>query len=65
MPGNLNFIQSHVSFTTRIASATAVVNLIKTSDGWKCWTLCTILKGLLDHSELPGPRGGQTEVVGW
>jgi len=66
MPGNLNFIQASLSFETTIASATAVVNLIKTAEkGWVCWTMATIIEGLLDYPEVPVAKGGQTEVMGW
>ncbi|CAD6569015.1 MAG: hypothetical protein TREMPRED_004997 [Tremellales sp. Tagirdzhanova-0007] len=65
MPGGLNYIQASMSFETTIASATAVVNLVKTTEGYKAWTMVTMIEGLLDYPELPGPRGGQTEAESW
>ena len=41
------------------------MNLIKTSDGWKIWTMTTLIEGLLDYPELPGPKGGQSAVENW
>ena len=65
MPGGLNYIQASVSFETSIASAIAVVNLIKTTEGYKVWTMMTMIEGLLDYPELSGQRGGQTDSKSW
>ncbi|KZO89563.1 monooxygenase protein [Calocera viscosa TUFC12733] len=63
-PG-LSFVQAHFRFTTKVAIASGIVNLVPYKGTWKAWTVLTLLEDLKDFPEKPRPRGTNPKYTTW
>jgi len=62
---DLSFVQAHVGITTDILGASAIMNLILTANGWKIWTLNTVIERLNDFPELASKDGHMVGPRSW
>lgn len=62
---DITFLQLVLSFDTNIANAHAVVKAVLTHEGWRIWTLHTVVEGLLAHPEHPPTDGHMTGPISW
>lgn len=62
---DLSFLQFAVSFDTEVANSHAVIHAVQTAEGWRLWTVHTVIEGLLQFPPV-GPRDGhQTGPISW
>ncbi|KAK6384353.1 hypothetical protein LTS17_001916 [Exophiala oligosperma] len=62
---DIAWLQIVYSFETNLVGATGVLNLIKTTDGFKIWTLHTAIESLIGHPEVPNRDGHMTGDKSW
>jgi hypothetical protein len=62
---DLAYLQFCVSFDTEIVNASAMINAVQTKEGWRLWTMHTVIEGLLQFPELDPRDGHQTGPVSW
>ncbi|WVR05527.1 hypothetical protein IAU60_002545 [Kwoniella sp. DSM 27419] len=62
---DLAYLQFTVSFDTELVNASAVINAVYTKDGWKLWTVHSVIESLLQFPELPPADGHMTGPVSW
>ncbi|WWC65532.1 uncharacterized protein I303_108150 [Kwoniella dejecticola CBS 10117] len=62
---DLAYLQIVLSLDTELANAHAVVNVVQTAQGWKIWTLHTVIESLHDFPELPPADGHMTGSISW
>ncbi|CAK9785095.1 FAD/NAD(P)-binding domain-containing protein [Cutaneotrichosporon oleaginosum] len=62
---DLAWIAVHFTFHTDRISASGVANLVKTKEGFKVWTLCTAIEGLLRFPEAPSHDGHPVGDLSW
>ncbi|OCF40872.1 flavin-containing monooxygenase [Kwoniella heveanensis CBS 569] len=62
---DLAYLQIVFAFDTELAGAHAVLNAVHTTEGWKIWTLHTVIESLHDFPELPPADGHMTGEVSW
>ena len=62
---DLAYLQFAFSFDTELVNASAVAHAVKTTDGWRLWTLHTVIEGLLEFPELPPADGHMTGPISW
>lgn len=63
--GDIAWLQLVFSFETDLVGASGVLNLIKTSDGLKIWTLHTAVESLNGYPEVPNRDGHMTGEKSW
>ncbi|WVQ84769.1 hypothetical protein IAT38_006926 [Cryptococcus sp. DSM 104549] len=54
---DFSFIQAHISFETDLVGATALVNIVLTEQGYKIFTLNTVIESLIGFPEIPDRDG--------
>ncbi|WVF69450.1 hypothetical protein IAT40_004227 [Kwoniella sp. CBS 6097] len=62
---DLSYLQIVFALDTELAGAHAVLNAVRTTEGWKIWTLHTVIESLHDFPELPPADGHMTGEVSW
>lgn len=62
---DLAFLQIVLSFDTDIANAHAVAKLVLTKEGWRVWTLHTVIESLHQFPEQPPKDGHMTGPISW
>lgn len=62
---DLAYLQFSITFDTHLANASAVINAVKTADGWKIWTMHSVIEGLLNYPEVPPQDGHMTGENSW
>ncbi|WRT69343.1 uncharacterized protein IL334_006327 [Kwoniella shivajii] len=62
---DLSYLQIVFALDTEIAGAHAVLNAVQTPEGWKVWTLHTVIESLHDFPELHVADGHMTGEVSW
>ncbi|KAJ5622727.1 Flavoprotein [Penicillium herquei] len=62
---DITWLQAVYSFDTDVASASGVANIVKTKEGFKLWTLHTVIEGLHGHPEVPNPDGHMVGNKAW
>lgn len=62
---DLAYLQHTISFDTPLVNASAVVNSVLTSDGWKLWTVHSSIESLLQFPELDPRDGHMTGPISW
>lgn len=62
---DLAFLQFTIAFDTALVHGSAVINAVKTTEGWKLWTMHTVAEDLIDFPELPPVDGHMTGAVSW
>ncbi|WVQ67491.1 uncharacterized protein L199_005691 [Kwoniella botswanensis] len=62
---DLAYLQFVVSLDTDLANAHAVVQAVSTTQGWKLWTLHTVIESLHNFPELPPADGHMTGSISW
>jgi hypothetical protein len=62
---DLSFLQVHLGFTTSLVGATALMTAVLTSQGYKIWTLNTVIDSLHGHPEIPERDGHMTGPHSW
>jgi hypothetical protein len=63
--GDMSFIQAHISLETELAGGTALINIIKTEEGYKIWTLTSTMESLHGFPEIPERDGHMTGPHAW
>lgn len=62
---DLSYLQFTVSFDTEVANSHAVIHAVQTTEGWRLWTVHTVIEGLVQFPPL-GPRDGhQVGPISW
>ncbi|KAK2595992.1 hypothetical protein N8I77_013504 [Diaporthe amygdali] len=62
---DLSYLQFAVSFDTEVANSHAVIHAVQTTEGWRLWTVHTVMESLLQFPPV-GPRDGhQTGPISW
>ena len=59
------WLQIVFSFDTDLVGASGVLNLVKTKDGFKIWTLHTAIESLNGHPEVPNRDGHMIGDKSW
>lgn len=62
---DLVYLQFALAFDTELAKAHAVVNAVLTNDGWRIWTLHTVIDGLHRFPEREPADGHMTGPISW
>lgn len=62
---DLGYIQAHFTFETQVGLCSGVVNLVATVDGFRAWTISTVLESLKDFPELERPDGHLNSTESW
>lgn len=62
---DLEFLQVVFSFDTEIANAHAVAKLVFTQQGWRIWTLHTVIESLHQFPEVVPRDGHMLGPVSW
>lgn len=62
---DISWLQVVFSFDTDLVGASAVLNLVKTKNGYKIWTLHTAIESLNGHPEIPNKDGHMTGDKSW
>lgn len=62
---DLSYVQVHFAFDTDVAGASGVVNLVKTTEGFRIWTLHTAIESLHQFPELPNRDGHMVGPLSW
>jgi hypothetical protein len=62
---DLAWLQIVYSFETDLVGASGVLNLVKTTSGFKIWTLHTAIESLNGHPELPNADGHMIGDKSW
>ncbi|WVW81123.1 hypothetical protein I302_103114 [Kwoniella bestiolae CBS 10118] len=62
---DLSYLQFVISLDTELSNAHAVVNAVQTAQGWKIWTLHTVIESLHNFPELPPADGHMTGSIRW
>lgn len=62
---DLAYLQFVLSFDTDLANAHAVVNAVLTKEGWRIWTLHTVIEGLHQYPERDPVDGHMTGPISW
>ena len=62
---DLVFLQFTVSFETEIARGSAISHAVHTSEGWKLWTMHTVLEGIKACPIVDAADGHMTGVASW
>ncbi|CAH0055956.1 unnamed protein product [Clonostachys solani] len=62
---DIAWLQIAYSFDTDLVGASGLLNLIKTTSGYKIWTLHTAIESLTGHPELPNRDGHMVGDKSW
>lgn len=62
---DLAYLQHTISFDTFLVNASAVINSVLTSEGWKLWTVHSSIESLLQFPELDPRDGHMTGPISW
>jgi hypothetical protein len=62
---DLAFLQFTVSFETGIATGSAISHAVYTTDGWKLWTMHSVIEGLKSFPIVDPADGHMTGVTSW
>lgn len=62
---DIAWLQIVYTFDTNLVGASGVLNLIKTKDGFKIWTLHTAIESLIGHPEIPNMDGHMIGDKSW
>jgi hypothetical protein len=62
---DLAFLQFTVSFETEIATGSAISHAVYTAEGWKLWTMHTVIESLKSFPVVDPADGHMTGVTSW
>ena len=62
---DIAWLQIVYTFNTNLVGASGVLNLIKTKDGFKIWTLHTAIESLIGYPEIPNRDGHMIGNKSW
>lgn len=62
---DLAYLQFVISLDTNIANGHAVINAVLTSEGWRIWTMHTVVESLHEFPPVPPADGHMTGDVSW
>ena len=58
-------LQFVLAFETDLVFASAVINAVPTQEGWRIYTMHTVMEGLKQFPELHAPDGHMTGITSW